>query len=242
MTETKFIPRTRVAAALVILVVSVSLRAAEKHTLMLNGHSTEVPVIYVNGHPYVGLEALARALNGSVSSAHSSAGSVVGLSLPSSSENRAPSPTTTPPVSALPPTQASPSNPGFSREFLNAGIEQMSALREWHSALQTAIQGQLFPFSQALLQPYRAEATKNLHLASVAATTTADRNAYQLLNNVYLNMGKLSDKYINMRAKMTYIAPDALQNDELNKRIVSCGHFLAAMAASGQFSDDRSCH
>jgi hypothetical protein len=241
MTQTESIPLTKIAAAVAALVFALSLSADEKHTLMLNGRSTEVPVIYVNGHPYVGLEALAMALNGSVSSAGSSAGSVVGLSLPSGSENRAPSPTTTSRVSAPPPAQAPVSNPGFSREFLNAGIELMSALREWHSALETAMQSGI-PLSSALLQPYRAEATKEVRLASVAATTTADRSAYQLLNNVYLNMGKLSDKYLNMRAKLTYIAPDALQDDELNKRIVSCGHFLASMAASGQFSDDRSCH
>ena len=89
----------------------------------------------------------------------------------------------------------------------------MSTLREWHTALQTAIQSGI-PLSAGLLQPYRAQATTNLRLASIAATTTADRNAYQLLNNVYLNMGKLSDKYVNMRAShLTYIAPDALQND-----------------------------
>jgi hypothetical protein len=79
-------------------------------------------------------------------------------------------------------------------------------------------------------------------LTSVAATTPADRNAYQLLNNVYQTMGKLSDKYVKMRASMTYIAPDALQNDELNQRIMTCAHSLGAMAASGQFSDEASCH
>jgi hypothetical protein len=76
----------------------------------------------------------------------------------------------------------------------------------------------------------------------VAATTGADRSASQLLNNVYLNMGKLSDKYVEMRARLDYIAPDALQNDDLNGRIVNCGHFLGSMAASGRFSDDGSCH
>jgi hypothetical protein len=117
----------------------------------------------------------------------------------------------------------------------------MSTLREWHTALQTAIQTGV-PLSAGLLQPYRTEATTNLRLASVAATTPADRKAYELLNNVYLKVGKLSDKYVNMRANLTYIAPDALQNDELNQRIVTCGHFLGTMAASGQFSDDSSCH
>jgi hypothetical protein len=230
-------PRTKVALLFIILAVVVALRAAERHTLIMNGKSTDVPVIFVSGHPYVGLEALANALNGSVSSS----GAIVTLNLPVSSADRAPSPTTasTAPVPAS--TQAAPSNPGFSREFLNAGIEQMSTIREWHTALQTAIQSNI-PLSAGLLQPYRAQATTNLRLAAVAATTTADRNAYQLLNSVYLNTGKLNDKYVNMRANLTYIAPDALQNDELNQRIIACGRFLGAMAASGQFSDDGSCN
>jgi len=231
-------PRTNVLWVLVILVSAFYLRAAERHTLVLNGRSTEVPVIYVSGHPYVGLEALANALNGSISSS----GAIVALSLPASSPNQASS-TIAPP--AVEHTQSQPAGPaadqGFSREFLNAGIEQMSTLREWHTALQTAIQNGI-PLSAGLLQPYRAQATTNLRFASVAATTTADHNAYQLLNNVYRNMGKLSDKYVNMRANLTYIAPDALQHDDLNQRIIKCGHFLGAMAASGQFSDDGSCH
>ncbi len=230
-------PPRNVALLFIILGVVLSLRAAERHTLTINGKSTEVPVIFISGHPYVGLEALANALNGSVSSS----GAMVALSLPTSSANQSPSPTTASAAPEPAATQVAPSNPGFSREFLSAGIEQMSTLREWHTALQTAIQTGI-PISEGLLQPYRAQATKNLRSASIAATTTADHNAFQLLNNVYLNMGKLSDKYVNMRANLTYIAPDALQNDELNQRIISCGRFLGAMAASGQFSDDGSCH
>jgi hypothetical protein len=227
----------RVALLLVILAVPVCLGAADRHTLILNGQSTDVLVIYLGGHPYVDLQALANALNGSVSSS----GAMVALSLPVSSASCAPSPTT-PSADPTPvATQPAPSHPGFSRGFLNAGIEEMSTLREWHTALQTAIETGI-PLSQGLLQPYRAQTTTNLRLASVAATTTADRDAYQLLNNAFLNMGRLSDKYINMRASLTYIAPDSLQNDELNKRIMNCGHFLGALAASGQFSDDGSCN
>ena len=75
---------TNVALLLIILAVVVSLKAAERHTLVINGESTEVPVIFVSGHPYVGLEALANTLNGSVSSS----GAIVALfSLPASSAN-----------------------------------------------------------------------------------------------------------------------------------------------------------
>jgi hypothetical protein len=230
------VPTTQLSLLLFILAVALCLGAAEGHTLIVNGRSTDVPVIYVKSLPYVGLEALANTLNGSVSSS----GAKVALSLPLSSANCPPSPTTASPTTEPVPAQPTPSTPGFSREFLNAGIEQMSSLREWHTALQTAIQNGI-PLSEGLLQPYRAQATTNLRLASVAATTAADRNAYQLLDNVYLNMKGLSEKYVGMRAKLSYIAPDALQNDELNRRIVTCGHFLGAMAASGQFSDDGSC-
>jgi hypothetical protein len=117
----------------------------------------------------------------------------------------------------------------------------MSTLREWHTALETAIQNGI-PLSAGLLAPYRAQATTNLRFASVAVSTSSDRSAYQLLNSEYQNMAKLSDKYVNLRTSLTYIAPDALQNDDLNKRIIACGHSLGAMAAAGQFSDDGSCH
>src|SRR5215813_6331677 len=148
---------TNAALLLVILAGVLSLRAAERHTLIINGKSTDVPVIFVADHPYVGLEDLAKELNGSVSSS----GPMVALSLPTGFADRAPSsspaaesaaPAATPAQAA--PIPAAPSNPGFSREFLNAGIEQMSTLREWHTALQTAIETGI-PLSAGLLQPYR---------------------------------------------------------------------------------------
>jgi hypothetical protein len=237
MFKKPYISRANLALLLLTLAVVLSLGAADRHTLVINGQSTEVPVLFVSDRPYVDLEALAHALNGSVSSS----GPMVALSLPLSSADRPASPTSASAAPAPALTQAAPSNPGFSREFLNAAIEEASTLREWHTALQTAIQSGI-PLSEGLLQPYRAAATTNLRLTSTAAGNSADRNAYQLLNNVYLNMGKLSDKYVKMRASMTYIDPNALQNDDLNQRIMSCGHFLGAMAASGQFSDDGSCH
>jgi hypothetical protein len=41
---------------------------------------------------------------------------------------------------------------------------------------------------------------------------------------------------------MTYIAPGALKSDALEQSIVACGKSLGAMAASGQFVDDATCH
>ena len=228
-------------AALLLILPEVlsSQSSSQKHKLIINGRSTEVPLIQVNGHAYVGLEALADVFKGSLSSS----GKMIALSVPIGSASCTPATTVTTlsPTPGLAPDQAASPSPGFSRDFLNAGIEQMSTLREWHTALETAIQNGI-PLSAGLLAPYRANATTNLHLASVAASTPSDRGAYQLLNGEYQNMIRLSDKYVNMRSSLTYIAPDALQNDDLNKRIITCGHSLGAMAAAGQFSDDGSCH
>jgi hypothetical protein len=62
------------------------------------------------------------------------------------------------------------------------------------------------------------------------------------LSNEFQNMVKLTDKYLARRANMTFISPDALQNDDLNQRFLACGRSLGAMAASGQFVDDGSCN
>ena len=221
-----------VALFLVVPGIVLSQNANQNHTLIVNGQSTQVPVVQVNGRSYVDLEALASLVKGSLSFA----GSQIALSVPLSSATSAPVVTATTPASSLVPA----SNPGFSRGFLNAGIEEAATLREWHTALASAIQNG-YPVTAAALAPYRAQATTNLRLASIAVSTDSDRSAYQLLNTEFQNMVKLSDKYVTARANMTYISPDALENDSLNQRFVACGRSLGAMAASGQFLDDGSC-
>lgn len=200
--------------------------------LIVNGRSTQVPVIQVNGRSYVDLQGLANALNGSLIFA----GGQIALSVPLGNA------TATPAAAAAPVSAPAPvSNSGFSKGFLNAGIEQMATLREWHTALASAIENG-YPVTAAMLAPYRAQAATKQRLVSVAVSTESDRRAYQLLTNAFQNMVKLSDKYVAMRANMTYISRDALQNDRLNQRLVSCGHSLASMEASGQFVDDGSCN
>ena len=212
----------------------------EERTLIINGKTTQVPVVQVKGRPYIDLEALTVAVNGSLSYS----GNMIALSVPIRSGNggaAAGTSSNAPATAASAPAESAPSNTGFSQGFLAAGIEQMSTLREWHTALTTAIENGI-PVTAGLLAQYRAQSTTNLRYAMVAASTPADRSAYQLLNNEFQNMAKLSDKYVKLRNNLTYVAPDALQNDDLNRRLIACGHALGAMAASGQFSDDASCH
>jgi hypothetical protein len=54
-------------------------------------------------------------------------------------------------------------------------------------------------------------------------------------------MKQLSDKYIAKRQALSYISHDSLQSDDLDRRIVACGHSLAAMVATGQLQEDGSC-
>ena len=222
------------AFLLVVSGIAVAQDANQNRTLIVNGQSANVPVIQVNGRSYVDLEALARAANGSLSFS----GNMIALTLPGPPANANTTSPNTPSASASAAPPAA--NPGFSQAFLQAAIEQMSTVREWHTALAAAIQNGT-PVAANWLLPYRNQAATNLRLASVAIQTNSDRRAFQLLTNEFQNMAKLADKYIAARANLTYVSPNALRDDDLNQRIVTCGHSLGAMAASGQFVDDGSC-
>lgn len=204
----------------------VSPAAQENRYLTVNGQSSQVAVLQINGRSYADLEALARAVNGSLAFN----GNQIALTLPLS-------PTSTSTGSS---PDAAPTDTGLSRPFLKAGIEAMSTVREWHSALANAIRNQ-YLISEDWLNPLRDQAATNLRLASVAASTDSDRSALPLLTSEFNNMKQLSDKYVAKRQSASYIAPDSLQNDDLDKKIVACGHALAALVASSRFQDDGSC-
>jgi hypothetical protein len=211
---------------LVVPALALSQAAQETRTLIVNGQPGQVNVVQLNGRSYVDLEALARVANGSLRFN----GNQITLTLHAAAS--------TPPAGS--PSASPPTNPGFSKDFLKAGIEQMTAIREWRSALANAIKNG-FPIAEDWLAGYRGQAATALRLTSVAVSTDSDRNAFQLLSSEFNNMSKLSNQYVAARQSLTYIAPDALENDPLNQKIVSCAHSLASMAATGQFEDDGSC-
>jgi len=218
---------TLLLAALVIVSALALCRAAQApQTLIVNGQPTQITVVQMNGHSYVDLEALARAANGSLSFN----GNQISLTLPGSGDSPAPAPA----------PASSPSNSEFSKSFLRAGIEQMTIIREWRTALANAVQNG-FPITDDWLSTYRSQATTALRLSFVAINTDSDRNAYRLLNTEFENMKLLSNNYVALRQSMQFIAPDSMGNDPLNQKILNCGHSLAAMAANGQFVDDGLC-
>lgn len=200
--------------------------APQNRTLVLTGHPGELSVREMDGRCYVDVEELTRLANGSLSLR----GNQIVLTL------------SAPPISA-PATNsaASQSTPsGFSKEFLRAGIEEMSVIREWRSSLINAIR-QGYPVTEEWVATFRGQAQQNLRLVSVAASTESDRNALHLLTNEFNNMKKLSDRFVEANKSRTYVSPNALDNDPLDQKILSCAHSLAAMAANNQFVDDGSC-
>lgn len=193
-------------------------------TLIVSGQPGQAPLFQINRKSYVDVVALARLTNGSLSFK----GSQTILTLPASS-----APTASP--------ASQPATSGFSKDFMKAGIEAGSTIREWRTALSSAVQNG-YPITDDFVAGYRGPATTNMRLASVAVTTDSDRSAFQLLNNVFDNMQKLSNKILAARQNMNYISPDALRDDALYQQILTCARSLASMAASGQFQDDGSCH
>lgn len=117
----------------------------------------------------------------------------------------------------------------------------MAAIREWRSVLSNGVANG-YPIASLGLPSYRAESAQAVRLAGVAATTDSDRSAAQLVNNEFENMRKLNDKIMAKAQSMSYIDPDAIKTDPLDQQIIACARSLSAMATSGQYVDDGSCH
>jgi len=218
-------PWLTLAALLVLAGLVLSQATSQSATLVVNGQAGQAPVIQIKGRPYVDVESLARIANGSLSFK----GNQITLTLPGS------------PASAPAPQASQPPASGFSKEFMRAGIEEMSIIREWRSALVSAVQNG-YPVTEEWMAGFRGQAATSLRLAQVAASTDSDQSAFQLLSNEFDNMQKLSNKLLAARKDMNYMSADALKNDPLNQQILTCARSLAAMASSGQFQDDGSCH
>jgi len=74
------------------------------------------------------------------------------------------------PASASPAVPAAaPAEKGFSREFLRAGVEQMTVVREWRSAIENAIRTNN-PVDQSWVSGYRSNAQSRMAMATASAT------------------------------------------------------------------------
>jgi hypothetical protein len=208
-------------AGLVTLpLLALTLTAQRTNSLVVSGQPGQAKVIQVEGRNYVEVEGLARITNGSIGFN----GNQIVLTLPGFSGA----------------ASTKESAQGLSRDFLNAGIEAMSQVREWHAALKNAIE-RSYPITEDWNGVFRRQAQQSLQVTQIAATTEGDKNAFTLLSSEFNNMNKLSDKYLKMTKSMNYIDPNAFSSDPLEQKLLACGHSLVAMASSAQYVDDGSC-
>jgi hypothetical protein len=217
------------ATVLTLPAMAITLLAQQTNSLVVTGQQGHASVIQVQGRNYVEVEGLARVVSGTISFN----GNQIVLTISGVGGNVASG-------TAAAPSAAPASAPGFSSEFKNAGIEAMAEIREWHTALRTAIERGV-PLNAEWLAPYRAQAREALRLASVAINTDSDRSVYPFVVNEFNNMSALTDKYLQMTKNMTYIDPDSLKSDPVDQKIVTCARSLASMATANQFVDDGSC-
>jgi hypothetical protein len=198
--------------------------------LTIAGHEGEAQLLQVNGKSYVEVESLARLTHGSLSF---EANRTI-LTLPAP-ELGAPA--------SMPQTPATAPQPkvGFSRAFVQAGIEQMGLIREWRIAIVTAVQNNV-PLSEEWASAQHRQAEKNLALASAAVSTDDDRNAFSLLSSEFANMQKMSELYLAMSKRATAMSSDTFGNGPLEEQILSCARDFVSMTESREFQDQPTCH
>jgi hypothetical protein len=225
MRERSFLKVLWVVACLLIPGLALSQVARQSETLSVTGQPGRIPVVQINGKSYVEITALARLTSSSVTFRDKQ---IILTFLPSASNVAAPE-------------TVQPAQSAFSKEFLRAGIEEMTAIREWRVAIVNAVQSNL-PVTDDLVAGYRRSADSKRALASAAIVTDSDRSGFALLSNEFNKMQALSDKYLALRKSLTYIAPDSLSNDPLDQQVLNCAQGLSALAASGKFEDVPACH
>jgi hypothetical protein len=210
-------------AALLMLPANGNAQTPPKASILtIAGRPGEAPLLHIDGKSYVEIETLALLTQGSLSF----------------KTNR--TILTLPPSQAEAPEAAPPVKQGFSAAFIQAGIEEMSLIREWRIAIVNAVESNS-PVSVEWVAGRQRLADKNLALTSAAASTDDDRSAYPLLTAEFGNMQKLSEAYLAMRQRAAFISPDTFNNSSLEEQVLSCARGFVAMAESHEFQDQPAC-
>jgi hypothetical protein len=150
------------------------------------------------------------------------------------------------------PTQASsvalavPPQPpqGLSKDFASAAIAEVAEMREWRGVIGTMVTYGL-AVSGAWAQDNRERVDQGLRQTTLVASTDADRNALQLLQNESDSLAGWASDVVAARQALNAaktLDSNSQQNDPALAQIMSCSRFLNAMLVSGAFSDDGSCH
>ena len=213
--------RTWLMLVTILLSPLLALAVQQTTALLIDGRQGQAEVIQVQGKNYVEVDELARITGGSLRFV----GNQIILSLPGSDT----------PAEAAPQPAAALSKP-----FLTAGIETMREILEWHAALKNGIE-RGYPLSDTWFGNYRRQIQSSLAQTQAAVRTDLDQKAFPLLTNEFNTMNALTDKYLKITVSRDYLAPNSLNSDPLNQKLLTCWQSLASMASSNQFVDDGSC-
>ncbi len=208
----------------------------DQRNVTVNGQNGTAEVVDQHGRLFVDLSALASIGKGSVS--FNERGIV--LTFPAVASAAATAGRAEPAAAPLSP----PNSSALSQEFMKAGIEEIARLREWATTLASAIRGG-YGVTDEWVNGYRDQASQSLLLAEASASTDGDRNAAQLLHHVFDLVQQWSDKLVTEKKSMDTAkyttSPNALRDDQLSQKIITCGRFLTQMLGSATFHDDASC-
>jgi hypothetical protein len=219
-------PWIQLAALLAFPILGRSQAPQPSSSLVIAGSSEHAPLVTINGKSYIDIESLARITHASISFQTNQ----IVLSLPGSSTDR-PQPQA---------RQDTTAKQGFSEEFVKAGIEEMTVIREWRIAIVNAVQTNN-PVTDDWVSGFRRSADSKLTLASAVARTPSDHKGVELLKNEFNNMRQLSDHFLSLHKSASYISPDSFDNNPLDQKILTCARSLAAMAAANEYQDDTAC-
>ena len=212
---------------------------ARPTTLSIAGAQGDAPVVQVNGHSYVDVQALAQMTGATLRfQGRRIIMAIPGQAQPSGSGQTLSAP---PSQQAAPAQAASASAAGFSREFVTSAVGAVSSMREWRVTLAGSVQRNQ-PIADDLLSPYRRNSETQVALAAAAAHSAADRNAATLLQNELSNLRTLSGNYIGLHDSNTNIRTDALDTDPLSVKVQNCMQGLAGMSVGSAFQDIATCH
>lgn len=217
---------TTIAVLTLDKTTSASGAGTQTHSVVVNGNIGNLEIVQVGGKDYIDVRALVQLTQGTISFQ----GNQIILTLPMSQ------------AGSQSETNSDPN--ALSRQFMKAGVEEITLLREWASPLANAIENG-FPVTDHWVQGFRAKAADGLRLASVAATTAPDKNAFELLRNEFAKVDAWSNNLLEAHKRMDTgkyaMSPDALKNEPEAQTILACAHSLESMLTSGSFQDDGSC-
>ena len=217
-------------AAITALTIDTTMAAsgtgAQTRSVVINGNSGNIQIVQVGGKEYIDVRALVQITQGTLSFQ----GSQIILNLPMSQTSSQ--------------SDANSDPNALSQQFMKAGVEEIALLREWASPLANAIENG-FPVTDHWVQGFRAKAADGLRLASVSATTAADKSASELLRNEFEMVDAWSNKLLEAHSRMDTakyaMSHDALRNEPESQTILTCAHSLESMLTGGTFQDDGSC-